>query len=105
MISIILPAFNEENTIIELLEKVRNVEIEGFEKEIIVIDDYSNDDTLILLNRNKNLYTKLIKLKVNGGKGAAVKKGLLEKNGNPSKKPLKRKSFQYAVNEDKVGLL
>jgi len=80
-ISIIIPAFNEQNTIIQLLEKVKNVEIEGFEKEIIVVDDCSNDDTLLLLDRNKNLYTKLIKLKVNGGKGAAVKKGLLNATG------------------------
>lgn len=80
-ISIIIPAFNEESTIIELLKKVREVETEGFEKEIIVVDDCSSDDTLLLLERNKNLYTKLIKSKVNSGKGAAVKKGLLNSTG------------------------
>ncbi len=80
-ISIIIPAFNEESTIIELLKKVREVETEGFEKEIIVVDDCSSDDTLLLLERNKNLYTKLIKSKVNSGKGAAVKKGLLNATG------------------------
>ena len=80
-ISIIIPAFNEQSTIIELLKKVREVETEGFEKEIIVVDDCSSDDTLLLLERNKNLYTKLIKSKVNSGKGAAVKKGLLNSTG------------------------
>ena len=80
-ISIIIPAFNEDSTIIELLKKVREVETEGFEKEIIVVDDCSSDDTLLLLERNKNLYTKLIKSKVNSGKGAAVKKGLLNATG------------------------
>lgn len=80
-ISIIIPAFNEESTIIKLLKKVREVETEGFEKEIIVVDDCSSDDTLLLLERNKNLYTKLIKSKVNRGKGAAVKKGLLNATG------------------------
>ena len=80
-ISIIIPAFNEESTIIELLKKVREVETEGFEKEIIVVDDCSSDDTILLLERNKNLYTKLIKSKVNSGKGGAVKKGLLNATG------------------------
>ncbi len=80
-ISIIIPAFNEESTIIELLKKVKEVETEGFEKEIIVVDDCSSDDTLLLLERNKNLYTKLIKSKVNSGKGGAVKKGLLNATG------------------------
>ncbi len=80
-ISIIIPAFNEESTIIELLKKVREVETEGFEKEIIVVDDCSSDDTLLLLESNKNLYTKLIKSKANSGKGAAVKKGLLNATG------------------------
>ena len=39
-LSIIVPAFNEEKTILEILKKVNSVEISGVEKEIIVIDDY-----------------------------------------------------------------
>ena len=81
-LSILVPAFNEENTIIEILEKVSKVEIEGVKKEIIVIDDCSVDNTLSLLEKNKNLYDLLIRMKQNSGKGAAIKEGLKEATGN-----------------------
>ena len=41
-----MPAYNEENTIIKILEKVKNIEIKGIMKEVIVVDDCSKDDTL-----------------------------------------------------------
>ena len=75
-LTIIIPAFNEENTILEILRKVSLVEIPGVEKEIIVIDDCSSDDTLEILESNAYLYNQLVKLEHNSGKGAAVKKGL-----------------------------
>ena len=80
-LSIIIPAYNEENTIIKILEKVADVEIERINKEVIVIDDCSTDKTLNLLEKNKNLYDELIKLPTNGGKGEAVKKGLMKASG------------------------
>ncbi len=80
-LSIIVPAFNEEKTILEILKKVNSVEISGVEKEIIVIDDCSSDNTLKLLESNPSLYNKLVKLEFNSGKGAAVKKGLKEASG------------------------
>ena len=80
-LSIIIPAYNEEKTIIKILEKVNKVKIEGVEKEIIVIDDCSNDNTLYLLENNNDLYNELIKSSKNNGKGAAVKKGLLKAKG------------------------
>lgn len=81
-ISIIIPAFNEENTIIALLNKVDKVNIEGVQKEIIVIDDASKDNTLNLLKNNNKLYSKLIEFKQNKGKGAAVKSGLEKATGD-----------------------
>ena len=81
-ISIIIPAFNEENTIIPLLNKVDKVKIEGVQKEIIVIDDASKDNTLNLLKNNNTLYNKLIEFKQNKGKGAAVKSGLEKATGD-----------------------
>ncbi len=81
-LSILVPAFNEEDTIIEILEKVSKVEIEGVKKEIIVIDDCSLDNTLSLLEKNKNLYDLLIRMKQNSGKGAAIKEGLKVATGN-----------------------
>ena len=80
-LSIIVPAYNEENSIIKILEKVAETEIEGVNKEVIVIDDCSTDKTLNLLEKNKNLYDELIKLTKNSGKGGAVKKGLMKASG------------------------
>lgn len=81
-LSIIIPAFNEEKTILELLNKVNEVNIIDVEKEVIVVDDCSIDNTFRLLETNNKLFTKLIKLKKNRGKGAAVKRGLLEATGD-----------------------
>lgn len=80
-LSIIVPAYNEENSIIKILEKVSEAEIEGVNREVIVIDDCSTDETLNLLEKNKNLYDELIKLPKNSGKGEAVKKGLMKASG------------------------
>ena len=80
-LSIIMPAYNEENTIIEILEKVKNIEIQGIKKEVIVVDDCSRDNTLALLKKNKKLYDLLIKLPKNSGKGNAVKEALIKASG------------------------
>ena len=77
-----MPAYNEEKTIIEILKKVSDVEIDGVNKEVIVIDDCSTDNTLNLLKENKNLYDQLIESNENCGKGASVKKGLLKAKGD-----------------------
>ena len=81
-ISIIIPAYNEQATIIELLEKVVKQKIETVEFQVIVIDDGSKDKTLALLESRPELYSKLVKQAENGGKGAAVKVGLAEANGD-----------------------
>jgi len=75
-ISIIIPAYNEEQTIIQLLEKVAVQSVEGFGLEVLVIDDGSKDNTVKLLEAKPELYARLIKQPQNGGKGAAVKAGL-----------------------------
>ncbi len=81
-VSIIIPAFNESNTIIHLLKKVNEQSINGVELEIIVIDDGSTDSTVQLLEEKSELYTRLIKKLKNGGKGSAVKEGLNVANGD-----------------------
>ena len=82
VISIIIPAFNEEKTIIEILKRVNRQTNKGIELEIIVIDDSSTDSTRELLINNPNLYTKFISLDKNLGKGGAVKEGLKIANGS-----------------------
>ena len=58
-VSIIIPCYNEENYIIEILKKINLVKNLDF--EIIIIDDGSTDGTVNLLKLNSNLYTKLLK--------------------------------------------
>jgi len=75
-VSIIIPVYNEEKTVLTLLERVNQQTIDGVSFEIIVVDDGSKDSTRSLLDGRPDLYTSLIALAKNGGKGAAVKAGL-----------------------------
>lgn len=81
-LSVLIPAYNEEATIITLLECVARQSVDGIEFEVIVIDDGSRDRTIKLLEARPELYTLLIKQSVNGGKGAAVKAGLTKATGD-----------------------
>ena len=60
-LSIIIPAYNEQATIIEILEKVDEQKIEAVEFQVIVIDDGSKDRTVALLESRPELYSKLVK--------------------------------------------
>ena len=64
--SIIVPTYNSESTIEECLQNICN-ESKNFKSEIIVIDDFSKDKTLEILETFKTI--KLIKLKKNNGVG------------------------------------
>ena len=66
-VTVIIPNFNEEKTIIEILKRVNNQKTEDMDMEIIVIDDCSTDRSKELLKENPNLYTKLIELDKNLG--------------------------------------
>ena len=81
ILSIIIPVYNEESTVIKVLEKVKNNSSNLFEYEIIVIDDGSTDRSRKLLENNKHLYSKLLVNETNRGKGFAVKKGILNSTG------------------------
>ena len=81
-ISIIIPAYNEQETIIELLEKVFEQNIEKVELQVIVIDDGSSDSTVSFLKSRPELYHKLITQAQNTGKGGAVKAGLALADGD-----------------------
>jgi glycosyltransferase involved in cell wall biosynthesis len=74
LLSVVVPVFNEERTIAEILQRVRAVPIP---KEIIVVDDYSTDGTRELLAaEEQHEDTRVFLHPVNRGKGGAVKTGL-----------------------------
>ncbi len=81
-VSVIIPAFNEQGTILRILKEVREQQVDSVDFEIIVVDDCSTDLTLSLLEDNPELYNNLIKLEKNSGKGAAVKAGLEQASGD-----------------------
>tara|TARA_B000000565_G_C23760395_1_gene368198 strand:+ start:422 stop:1114 length:693 start_codon:yes stop_codon:yes gene_type:complete len=81
-ISIIIPVFNEEKTVIDLLKKVNKQKSGDYFLEIIVINDGSSDDSKKLLTNNKDLYSKFINLEKNLGKGGAVIEGLKVARGD-----------------------
>ena len=87
ILSVIIPAFNEEKTIKTILNKIKEVElIENLKKEIIVVDDFSNDLTLKevedYINKKPELNIKLLKHTTNMGKGAAIHSGINKATGN-----------------------
>lgn len=75
-VSILVPAHNEETTIIQILERVAEQRIDGVTFEVIVIDDGSTDRTASLVEGRPDLHNKFLKLNPNQGKGAAVRTGL-----------------------------
>jgi len=87
-LSIIIPAYNEENFIEEIIKRVISSDSLELKKEIIVIDDGSTDKTPYLLKqiikkyKRKGVNIKLILKKKNEGKGAALKTGFLKSTGD-----------------------
>ena len=74
-ISIIIPVYNEEATILLALNKISSLK-KTIQIEVIVVNDGSSDNSQKLLEANENFYDKLINLKHNQGKGRAVIEGL-----------------------------
>jgi glycosyltransferase involved in cell wall biosynthesis len=78
-LSVIIPVFNEENTIQEILRRVDAVDIP---KEIIVVNDGSTDNTSALLKEQKLPGVKIFEQPTNMGKGAAVRTGFAQATGD-----------------------
>ncbi|MBI2236364.1 MAG: glycosyltransferase family 2 protein [Magnetospirillum sp.] len=81
-VSIVLPAYNEERTIIDILEKVAAQTVDGIEFEVVVVNDGSRDGTAARLRSRPDLYSKFIDRPQNGGKGAAVQDALAAATGD-----------------------
>lgn len=78
-LSIIIPVYNEEKTIAKVISQVENLKLAGISKEIIVVDDGSIDKTLSKIKGKK---LKVISLKRNRGKGAAIREGIDKATGD-----------------------
>jgi glycosyltransferase involved in cell wall biosynthesis len=81
-LSIIIPAYNERNTIKEILRRVRAVDLGEIAKEIIVVDDGSTDGTSDILKLEEDSTTRVIRQDENRGKGAAIRAALPQTTGD-----------------------
>ena len=82
-LSLIVPVFNERTTLVEVIRRMRAVELpDGIEREIIVIDDGSTDGTRDVLRQLGDSTVRVLKHETNRGKGAAVRTGLQVASGD-----------------------
>lgn len=83
-LSVIMPCYNEKNTINKIVDEVFKVSLGNTKIELIIVDDGSKDGTRDMLKKlaEKNSSIKLIFQEKNEGKGAALKKGILESSGD-----------------------
>ena len=86
-LSIIIPVYNEENTIVSILEAIEKVTlIGGYEKEIIMVDDCSTDNSKSIIKKyisdHPNINAKYFSHEKNMGKGAALHSGIQHATGD-----------------------
>jgi glycosyltransferase involved in cell wall biosynthesis len=82
-LSVIVPVYNERNTVVEVVRRMRAVELpDGIEREIIVIDDGSRDGTRDVLRQLGDSTVRVLVHEENRGKGAAVRTGLALATGD-----------------------
>ena len=80
-LSILIPAYNEESTLIQVIEQVKNIRLKNIEKEIIVINDASTDNTKKILDDLNDDSIGVFHHNKNMGKGAALVTGLNHSTG------------------------
>ena len=111
-LSIIIPVYNEENTLLDVLKNIKK--LKNFcNLEIIVVNDGSTDKTSKVIEDNKELFTKSINLNKNLGKGKAVIEGLkncnldyvLVQDADLEYDPLDIKEFIFQIESFKFDII
>jgi glycosyltransferase involved in cell wall biosynthesis len=84
LLSVIVPCYNEKATIEKIIKEVLSVNLGSTEKEILIIDDGSTDGTIDIIKKlsKRHAQIKCLLQSHNQGKGAALKRGLLESRGD-----------------------
>jgi glycosyltransferase involved in cell wall biosynthesis len=80
-LSIVIPAFNEKNTLEEIIRRVQDVDL-ALDKEIIIVDDGSTDGTRQILESLNHPQIQIFFHGKNQGKGAALQTGFSKANGD-----------------------
>ena len=82
-LSVVVPVFNERNTLVEIVRRMRAVELpDSIEREIIVVDDGSDDGTRDVLKQLGDSTVRVVMHERNRGKGAAVRTGFAHATGD-----------------------
>ena len=73
-LSIIIPAYNERNTIAESVRRARDCEL-PIERKVIIVDDGSTDGTRDIIGKLEDSTVRVVLKETNGGKGTAIRRG------------------------------
>jgi glycosyltransferase involved in cell wall biosynthesis len=80
-LSVIVPVYNERNTVAEIVRQMRAVEL-PLEREVVIVDDGSTDGTRDILKQLADSTVRVVLHPSNQGKGAAVRTGLAQVTGD-----------------------
>lgn len=83
-LSIIIPCYNEEKTLKKCIERVLEIEDEFLNLELIIVDDASTDESLLIAKQisEKDKRVSVLEQHINQGKGAALRLGFMEATGD-----------------------
>jgi glycosyltransferase involved in cell wall biosynthesis len=81
-VSIVVPVYNEKDTIETIISRINKARVYDLEKEIIIVDDFSTDGTRDILKKYSDANIKILYHEKNKGKGAALRTGFGNATGD-----------------------